>query len=79
MSEFKLPSEATVGIYFGDPFVWRPGIALVLVNGAWVDDPAIGMEGHVMPLEDWLAEFPDLPPLPKIAFHFDDKAGVASE
>jgi len=79
MSEFKLPSKATVGIYDGDPCVCSPGIALVLVNGAWVDNPGAFWEGTVMPLEDWLAEFPDLPPLPKIAFHFDDKAGVAAE
>lgn len=32
MSEFKLLSEATVGIYLGDPCVCSPGIALVLVN-----------------------------------------------
>ncbi len=79
MSEFKLPSKAKVGIYDGDPCVCRPGIALVLVNGAWVDNPGAFWEGTVMPFADWLSEFPDLPPIPKEDFHFMDKADIAAE
>ena len=80
MSEFKLPSNATVGIYEGDPCVSTPGLSLVMYNGAWFEDSsAFFWNGIIMSIEDWLAEFPDLPPLPKTAFHFDDKAGIAAE
>ena len=79
MSDFKLPPEAEVGTFDGDPFVWRPGIALVFRNGSWVDDPTAWMAGRPWPVKDWLAEFSGLPPIPKEDFHSGDKLDGAAE
>lgn len=50
----------------GDPFVWMPGQAWVLIDGKWLrrDDAEVGMEGRVLSEADFRKRFKDLPPLP---------------
>ena len=65
MSRLMAP-ELKYGSLDGDPFVWAPGKAWLLVDGSWrpANSSEIGMDGRVLSKAAFAAKFPALPPLP---------------
>ena len=66
------PLKLTFGTVDGDPFVWTPGEAWVLVNGTWreANSSVVGMDGRVLPKAAFEAKFASLPALPSNAFRY---------